>query len=167
MLSWHVVEVPIPLLWGKQSMKKAEVVLDLPNDRARVKGTWVDLVVSDCNHYGLNMLPESVNVVKEVDEKNENNDVSKEVCMLVESKELVDSDEDASGFDEEMGGDEANNDVANNNDDVGSIHDESDLRQEEVEEGEEEKIDETRMVQVAVKKMKAKERKEANKAKKA
>ena len=65
-------------MWGKQSMKKAEVVLDLPNDRARVKGTWVDLVVSDCNHYGLNMLPKSVNVVKEVDKKNENNDVSKE-----------------------------------------------------------------------------------------
>merc|ERR1712112_583396 len=33
---WHVVEAPIPLLWGKESMKKAGVVLDLPKDRARV-----------------------------------------------------------------------------------------------------------------------------------
>ena len=63
MLSWHVVEAPIPLLWGKESMKKAEVLLDLPNDRARVKGLWIDLVVSDCDHYGLNMLPKSKSMV--------------------------------------------------------------------------------------------------------
>ena len=58
-LRWHVVEAPIPLLWGKESMKKAELLLDLPNDRARVRGTWVDLITSKCDHYGLYILPKS------------------------------------------------------------------------------------------------------------
>ena len=40
-------------------MKKVEVLLDLPNDRARIKGTWTNLIVSVCDHYGINMLPKS------------------------------------------------------------------------------------------------------------
>ena len=56
-LSWHVVEAPIPLLWGKESMKRAEVLLDLSNDRARIKGPWVDLIISNCDYYGVSMLP--------------------------------------------------------------------------------------------------------------
>ena len=56
--------------------------------------------------------------------------------MLVESKKLADSNEDAGGFDEEMDGDAENIDVVNNNDDVvfgdrKGIHNESDLRQDE------------------------------------
>ena len=58
-----MVEAPIPLLWGKESMKKAEVLLDLPNDRARIKGMWIDLVVSACDHYGVNVLPKSESMV--------------------------------------------------------------------------------------------------------
>ena len=62
-LGWHVVKAPIPLLWGKNSMKKAGVLLDLPKDRARVNGKWMDLVISKGNHYGINMLPKSESMV--------------------------------------------------------------------------------------------------------
>merc|ERR1712112_493529 len=58
-LSWHVVEAPIPLLWGKESMKKAGVLLDLPKDRARIKGEWVELVTAEGSHYGVNVLPKT------------------------------------------------------------------------------------------------------------
>ena len=37
-LIWFMVKAPIPLLWGKKSMKKAGVLLDLSQDRSRVKG---------------------------------------------------------------------------------------------------------------------------------
>ena len=104
MLSWHVVDAPIPLLWGKQSMKKAEVVLDLPNDRVRIKSTWVNLAVSSCNHYRLNMLPERVAVIKEVCGNNEN------------------SKEDASGIDDKMDEGMINSGGDNNND--GMVEDE-------------------------------------------
>ena len=40
-------------------MKKAKVLLDLPNDRGRIKGTWVELITSHCEHYRLNLLPKS------------------------------------------------------------------------------------------------------------
>ena len=53
MLRWHVVEAPIPLLWGKESMKRAKVLLDFSNDRMRIKGTWIGLDVSSCDHYGI------------------------------------------------------------------------------------------------------------------
>ena len=52
-----MVDVPIPLLCGKESMKKAKVLLDLPNDRICVDGDWVDLIMAQCGHYGLNLLP--------------------------------------------------------------------------------------------------------------
>ena len=52
-LRWHIVEAPIPLLWGKESMKKAGVLLDLPKDRARVKGEWMELVTVEGSHYGV------------------------------------------------------------------------------------------------------------------
>ena len=38
-----VVNSSIPLLWSRPSMAKAGVVLDLPNDKAEILGTWVDL----------------------------------------------------------------------------------------------------------------------------
>ena len=44
-------------------MKKAGVLLDLPKDRARVNGKWMDLVISKGNHYGINMLPKSESMV--------------------------------------------------------------------------------------------------------
>ena len=56
-LRWHVVEAPIPLLWGKESMKKAGVLLDLPKDRARVKGEWMELITAEGSHYGIDLLP--------------------------------------------------------------------------------------------------------------
>ena len=56
-LRWHVVEAPIPLLWGKESMKKAGVLLDLPKDRARVKGEWMELTTAEGSHYGIDLLP--------------------------------------------------------------------------------------------------------------
>ena len=58
-MTWYVVKVPIPLLWGKESMKKAKVLLDLPNDRICVDGEWVDLIIAQCGHYGLKLLPQS------------------------------------------------------------------------------------------------------------
>lgn len=42
-LQWFVVNARIPLLWGKESMKKIDVLLDLHQDRAKITGEWVDL----------------------------------------------------------------------------------------------------------------------------
>ena len=90
-LSWHVVEAPIPLLWGKDSMKRAEVILDLLNDRARIKGTWVDLIVSTCDFYGVYMLPDTepgrgvaVDMKKKMTNKEVRKDDRVSVSMLVE-----------------------------------------------------------------------------------
>ena len=44
-------------------MKKAKVLLDLPNDRVRIKGAWVELITSHCEHYGLYLLPKSSSMV--------------------------------------------------------------------------------------------------------
>ena len=63
-LRWHIVEAPIPLLWGKESMKKAGVLLDLPKDRARVKGEWMELATAEGSHYGVNMLPKTDSMKK-------------------------------------------------------------------------------------------------------
>ena len=53
-LGWFVVDTPIPLLWGKESMKKAGVLLDLPQDRARVKVEWLELATAKGSHHGSN-----------------------------------------------------------------------------------------------------------------
>merc|ERR1712112_337034 len=58
-LNWYVVKAPIPLLWGKESMKKAEVLLDLPKDRARVKGEWIELATAEGSHYSIDLLPKT------------------------------------------------------------------------------------------------------------
>ena len=42
-LQWFVVNARIPLMWGKESMKKIDVLLDLHQDRAKITGEWVDL----------------------------------------------------------------------------------------------------------------------------
>ena len=39
-------------------MTKAGVVLDLPSDRAKILGKWVDLNVTSAGHYYLNILPQ-------------------------------------------------------------------------------------------------------------
>ena len=58
------MEAPIPLLWGKESMKKAGVLLDLPKDRARVKGEWMELATAEGCHYGVYMLPKTDSMKK-------------------------------------------------------------------------------------------------------
>ena len=76
---------------------------------------------------------------------------NKEVYMVVENNKLTDSNEDDGGFNKEMDGDTVNFDVVNYNDDVefeevGSFHNEADLRQEEAEDDEQEQGDEGKMV---------------------
>ena len=57
MIKSHVVRSKIPLLWSKPSMARAGVLLDLPGDRARILGIWVDLEVTSAGHYALFILP--------------------------------------------------------------------------------------------------------------
>ena len=40
-------------------MKKAEVLLDLPLDRAKVKGEGSDLETAKGSHYGIDLLPKT------------------------------------------------------------------------------------------------------------
>ena len=63
-MTWHMVEAPIPLLWGKKSMKKAGVLLDFSNDRVRINNIWTDLIVFSCDYYRLNILPKSDNGIQ-------------------------------------------------------------------------------------------------------
>ena len=39
----YVVNSSIPMLWSKPSMVKAQVVMDLPEDKAKILGRWVNL----------------------------------------------------------------------------------------------------------------------------
>ena len=57
MIKSHVVKSKIPLLWSKPSMTKAGVLLDLPGDRAKILGVWVELEVTSAGHYALFILP--------------------------------------------------------------------------------------------------------------
>ena len=52
-LGVDVVECELPLLLSKDSMKKAEVVLDLVDDRASIFGKTVDLQCTSSGHYSL------------------------------------------------------------------------------------------------------------------
>ena len=54
----YVVSSGIPLLWSQPSMTRAGVVLDLPADRAKILGKWVDLNVTSVGHYYINILPQ-------------------------------------------------------------------------------------------------------------
>ena len=54
----------IPLLWGKESMKKAEVLLDLPQDRAKVKGEWLELQTAKGSHSRIELLPKTKSTKK-------------------------------------------------------------------------------------------------------
>merc|ERR1712059_122468 len=84
-------------------MKRAEVILDLLNDRARIKGMWVDLIVSTCNFYGVHMLPAielgrgiavdlkkkmAVDLKKKMVNKEVGKDELVSVSMLAEAKEI-------------------------------------------------------------------------------
>ena len=53
----HILEAPIPLLFSKESMKKAGVNLDFVNDRMLFQGSWVALEDLGVGHYGLNNRP--------------------------------------------------------------------------------------------------------------
>ena len=53
----HVVRSPIPLLWSKPSMVKAGVVLDLPEDKAKILGRWTDLDITSAGHHSLSIRP--------------------------------------------------------------------------------------------------------------
>ena len=57
MFSSHVVQSNIPLLWSRPAMARAGTVLDLPKDRAKILGAWVDLDLTDVGHYALDILP--------------------------------------------------------------------------------------------------------------
>ena len=61
----HVVWSGIPLLWSRLSMTKAGVVLDLPSDRAKILGKWVDLNVTSIGHYYLNILPQEKMLIQD------------------------------------------------------------------------------------------------------
>ena len=45
-------------------MVDAGVPLDLPQDRARVKGEWLDLATAEWSHYGVDLLPKSKSMRK-------------------------------------------------------------------------------------------------------
>ena len=53
MMSSHVVSSPIPLLWSKPSMIKAGVVVDLPEDKAKILGNWTSLDITSAGHRSL------------------------------------------------------------------------------------------------------------------
>ena len=57
-ISSHVVRSPIPLLWSKPSMMKARVLLDLPEDRARILGSWTELDTTSAGHHSLSIRPQ-------------------------------------------------------------------------------------------------------------
>ena len=62
----HVVNSSIPLLWSRPSMAKAGVVLDLPNDKADILGTWVDLNLTSVGHYAVDIIPKDNRAAEEV-----------------------------------------------------------------------------------------------------
>ena len=53
----HIVKSRIPLLWLRPSMKKAGTVLNLPEDKAKIFGQWVNLNLTTVGHYSLEILP--------------------------------------------------------------------------------------------------------------
>ena len=82
------MEAPIPLLWGKESMKKAGVLLDLSKDRVRVKGEWMELATAEGNHYGVDMLPKT--------------DSMKKTEILVTDRDTENSDHDSDQEDQNI-----------------------------------------------------------------
>ena len=52
----YVVNSSIPMLWSKPSMVKAQVVMDLPEDKAKIL-RWVNLDLTTAGHYALYILP--------------------------------------------------------------------------------------------------------------
>ena len=65
MFKSHVVNSDIPLLWSRPSMAKAGVVLDLPQDKAKIFGQWTDLNMTSVGHYSIDILPRSAESVEE------------------------------------------------------------------------------------------------------
>ena len=53
----HVVSSDIPLLWSRPSMAKAGTVLDLPQDKAKILGEWIDLNRTSVGHFSIDILP--------------------------------------------------------------------------------------------------------------
>ena len=65
MFSSHVVQSNIPLLWSRPAMARAGTVLDLPKDRAKILGVWVDLELTDVGHYALDIMPPDMVVTEQ------------------------------------------------------------------------------------------------------
>ena len=53
----HVVRSRIPMLWSRCSMARGGTILDLPNDKAKILGEWVNLNLTSVGHYALDILP--------------------------------------------------------------------------------------------------------------
>ena len=60
-ITTDVVSSDIPLLLGKEAMKKAKVKLDVENDEASIYGQQVSLDCTSSGHYAVSILPESEN----------------------------------------------------------------------------------------------------------
>ena len=65
MFSSHVVQSNIPLLWSRPAMARAGTVLDIPKDRAKILGVWVDLKLTDVGHYALDIMPPDMVVTEQ------------------------------------------------------------------------------------------------------
>jgi hypothetical protein len=61
----HVVSSDIPLLWSRPSMAKAGTVLDLPQDKAKIFGEWIDLNRTSVGHYSIDILPKDDKTVEQ------------------------------------------------------------------------------------------------------
>ena len=61
----HVVSSDIPLLWSRPSMAKAGTVLDLPQDRAKILGEWIELNKTSVGHYSIEILPKDDKTVEQ------------------------------------------------------------------------------------------------------
>ena len=57
MFKSHVVKSNLPLLWSRAAMSRAGTILDLPRNRAKILGVWVNLNMTAAGHYCLNILP--------------------------------------------------------------------------------------------------------------
>ena len=59
MFESHMVKSNIPLLWSRPGMSRAGTILDLPGNRAKILGQWVDLNLMAVGHFTLDILPMS------------------------------------------------------------------------------------------------------------
>ena len=111
-LSWFIVNAPIPCLWGKESMKKGEVILDLHQGKVKVKGEWSKLQTDEGSPYRIELLPKLMSVVELRKEKlkdGKNDSVKSSNAEDKESDQVgnVEEDENVGDFDQ-YGGNNSN-----------------------------------------------------------